>query len=188
MSTGSKVVTLRSRLAAPARVPAAGHLARRVPRSAAWLLTGMAAAAVVVAVGILGGAGELRGDPAGLLDPGLLGRGGLPVARTLQDLAASLTIGLLVLAVWAVAPESGSSDDRLTGSRAAMVRVASVSVGAWLLSATAVLVFTVADVAGLRLDSPTFSATVLGFVPPGGLGRGLWGRLPLGVGGAPPPL
>ncbi|MFL6026074.1 MAG: cytochrome c oxidase assembly protein [Friedmanniella sp.] len=181
MSTGSKVVTLRSRLAAPDRVPAAGDLARRVPRSAAWLLTGMAAAAIVVAVGILGGAGELRGDPAGLLDPGLLVRVGLPVARTLQDLAASLTIGLLVLAVWAVAPESGSSDDRLTGSRAAMVRVASVSVGAWLLSATAVLVFTVADVAGLRLDAPTFSATVLGFVTQVELGRALWVSLLLVV-------
>src|SRR4051812_25103172 len=187
MSTGSKVVPLRSRLAAPDRGPAAGALAQRAPRSAAWVLAGMAAAAVVVVVGILGGAGELRGDPAGLLDPGPLVRVGLPVARTLQDLAASLTIGLLVLAVWAVAPESGSSSDRLTGPRAAMVRVASVSVGAWLLSATAVLVFTVADVAGLRLDAPPLSATVLGFGTHGGLGRGLWGSLLLVGGGARPP-
>src|SRR3954447_26283786 len=181
MSTGSKVVTLRSRLAAPDRAPAADALARRAPRSAAWFLAGMAAAAVVVVVRILGGAGELRGDPAGLLDPGPLVRVGLPVARTLQDLAASLTIGLLVLAVWAVAPESGSSTDRLTGPRAAMVRVASVSVGAWLLSATAVLVFTVADVAGLRLDAPTFSATVLGFVTQVELGKALWVSLLLVV-------
>ena len=108
-------------------------------------------------------------------------RVGLPVARTLQDLAASLTIGLLVLAVWAVPPEPGSSSDRLSGSRAAMVRAASVSVGAWLLSATAVLVFTVADVAGLRLDAPTFSPTVLGFVTQVELGRALWVSLLLVV-------
>src|SRR4051794_10013831 len=109
MSTGSKVVTLRSRLAAPDRAPAADALARRAPRSAAWFLAGMAAAAVVVVVGILGGAGELRGDPAGLLDPGPLVRVGLPVARTLQGLAASVTLRPPVPPRWAGAPGARSA-------------------------------------------------------------------------------
>jgi cytochrome c oxidase assembly factor CtaG/putative copper export protein len=142
--------------------------------SAAWLFAGMAAAAVVVAVGILAGAGELTSAPSGLLDPGPLVRVGLPVARTLHDLAASLTIGLLVLAAWAVAPEPGTSADRVAGPRLAMVRAASVSVGAWLLSAVAVLVFTVADVAGVPVTGPTFSATLVGFVTQIELGRALW--------------
>jgi cytochrome c oxidase assembly factor CtaG/putative copper export protein len=145
-----------------------------VPESAVWLFVGMAVAAVVVAVGILAGAGELSGGPAGLLDPGPLVRVGLPVARTLHDLAASLTIGLLVLAVWAVAPEPGASAGRVAGPRLVMVRAASLSVGAWLLSAVAVLVFTVADVAGVPVSSPTFSGTLVGFVTQVELGRALW--------------
>jgi putative copper resistance protein D len=148
--------------------------ARAVPESALWLFAGMAVAAVVVAVGILAGAGELSGGPAGLLDPGPLVRVGLPVARTLHDLAASLTIGLLVLAVWAVAPEPGTSADGVAGPRLVMVRAASLSVGAWLLSAVAVLVFTVADVAGVPVSSATFSSTVVGFVTQVELGRALW--------------
>jgi putative copper resistance protein D len=55
-----------------------------------------------------------------------------------------------------------------------MVRAASVSVGAWLLSAVAVLVFTVADVAGVPVTAPTFSATLVGFVSQIELGRALW--------------
>jgi putative copper resistance protein D len=148
--------------------------ARRAPESVRWLFVGMAAAAVVVALGILGGAGELTGAPSGLLDPGPLVRVGLPVARVLHDLAASLTIGLLVLAAWAVAPEPGTPADRVAGPRLIMVRAASVSVGAWLISAVAVLVLTVADVAGVPVSSPTFSGTLVSFVSQIELGRALW--------------
>lgn len=48
--------------------------------SVRWLFGGMAAAAEIVVLGILDGAGELSGAPAGLLDPGPLVRVGLPVA------------------------------------------------------------------------------------------------------------
>src|SRR3712207_8531476 len=104
-------------------------------RSPVWLFAGMAAAAAVVAVGVLAAAGELTGGPEGLLDSGPLVRVGLPLARVVHDLAASLTIGLLVVAVWLVAPDRGASVSRLTGARFAMLRAAAVTVGAWLVSA-----------------------------------------------------
>ncbi len=47
-------------------------------------------------VGLLVGHGA-QAPLAGLLDPGALVRWGLPVARTVHDLAAALTIGSLVL-------------------------------------------------------------------------------------------
>ena len=143
-------------------------------RSVGWLFAGMAGTALAVALGILAGAGELSAAPGGLLDAGPLVRVGLPVARSIHDLAASLTVGLLVLAVWAVAPERGAAADRLTGARLAMIRAASVSVGAWLLSAVAVLLLTVADVAGVPLTSPTFPATASAFATQVDLGRALW--------------
>ncbi len=138
----------------------------------AWLFAGMVAAAVVVAVGVLAAAGELTAGPGGL-DSGPLVRVGLPVARAVHDLAASLTIGLLVLAVWLVAPDRGTAVSRLTGARFAMLRAAAVTVGAWLASAVAVLGLTGADVVGVPVTSPTFASSLAVFARYTDLGRSL---------------
>ncbi|MCW2804093.1 MAG: hypothetical protein JWN06_2310 [Propionibacteriaceae bacterium] len=138
------------------------------------LFAGMVAAAVVVVVGILAGTGELAAPPPGLPGPDPLVRFGLPVARTVHDLTASLTVGLLVLAVWAVAPEPRTAPTRLAGVRLAMVRAASVSAGAWLMSAVAVLVFTVADIAGVSVRSAGFLEVLASFASTVDLGRALW--------------
>ena len=142
-------------------------------RHVGWLFVGMVAAAVVVAVGVLAAAGELAGGPAGLLDPGPLVRVGLPVARAVHDVAASLTIGLLVLAVWAVAPERGASLARLTGARWAMLRTASAAAGAWLVSAVVVLGLTGADVVGVPVTSAAFTGSLGVFAGYTDLGRSL---------------
>src|SRR4051812_4899520 len=142
-----------------------------------WLFTGIVAAGLLVALAVLAGLGELTSMAAGLLDPGPLVRVGLPVARTVHDLTASLTVGLLVLAVWVVAPEPGSRPDSATGPRLQLLRAASVSAGAWLVSAAAVTLLTVADVAGLPLNAPGFTRTAVTFVTRMDLGRALGASL-----------
>ena len=74
-------------------------------------------AAMGVAIAVLAVTGGLSPAANGLFDPGVLVRVGLPAARAVHDLSAALTIGLLVMAAWFVAPESGTSDDTLSESR-----------------------------------------------------------------------
>jgi putative copper resistance protein D len=109
-------------------------------------------------------------------------RYGLPIARTVRNLAAALTVGSLLLAAWLIgpAPEEprtgaapGAAARPLAGARQRLVRIASVSVGAWLLASAAVLVLTVADVAGVPLRTPGFAGLVASFVTQVDLGRAL---------------
>ena len=88
-----------------------------------------------------------------LLDPGVVVTRGLPVARVLHDLAATLTIGLLLLAL--LIAGSGDPSHR---ARVAAIRWASWAAAGWVLSAAVVLVFTVANAIGAPLTSPTFPA------------------------------
>ena len=137
------------------------------------LLAGMTGAAVVVVVSVLAAVGAFAPAPLGVVDPGSLVQVGLPVARTVHNLAAALTIGLLVLAVWLVAPEPGTASGKLTGPRLSMLRAAAVGAGAWLMSAFAVLTFTAADLAGQPVGSPGFGKTVKAFATEVDLGRAL---------------
>ncbi len=96
--------------------------------------------AVLVALGALVLAGQLEQVQAGLPDPGPVVRLGLPVTRTLQDMAAALTVGLLVLAACAVPPADRSVADDLVGHRARAVRFAAGASTAWLFAGLATLV------------------------------------------------
>ena len=92
-------------------------------RRTAYAALGPAAAVacVGVLVGLLIGHGA-QAPLAGLLDPGAVVRWGLPVVRTVHDLAAALTIGSLVLAAVAL-PEQ---------SRPAALRIAATSGIVWV--------------------------------------------------------
>lgn len=141
------------------------------------LVSASGALAVVVAVGLLARSGALAPVESGLFDPGAVVRVGLPAARAVHDIAAAVSIGLLVLATWCVAPEAEvgqkTQPRMLTGARRMMVRMATVSSLVWLVSAVTVLVWTAADVSGFRLTDPGFSSVVVSFVTQIDLGRSL---------------
>ncbi len=133
-------------------------------RRTAYAALGPAAAVacVGVLVGLLIGHGA-QAPLAGLVDPGAVVRWGLPVVRTVHDLAAALTIGSLVLAAVAL-PEQ---------SRPAALRIAATSGIVWVAAAVVSLVLTYADFAGVSLGSAGFGAQLSDFVQTFDLGRAL---------------
>ena len=139
----------------------------------AVVLAGTVVLAVLVAVGVLAATGQLVSVVPGLFDPGPLTRYGLPAARAVHDLAAALSVGLLVLAAWIVGPESSEDRDGLTGIRQRTVKLAVAAIGVWLVAAVAVLVLTAAEVSGLKPGSPGFLGMVASFVAQVDLGRAL---------------
>ena len=126
-----------------------------------------------VAVGVLGGTGALAPAATGLSDPGALVRYGLPAARAVQDLAAAMTVGLLGLAVWLVAPKAGADPVRLTGRRQWLVRLGVRAGLGWGVSAAVVLVLTASEVSAVRVGSPGYGAVLFSFVSQVDLGRAL---------------
>ena len=143
------------------------------PTSGRLVLVGSGVVAVVVALVLLGVTGELAAPTGGLLDPGVLTRYGLPAARAVHDLAASGTVGLLVLAAWAVAPAAGKSVDSLAGPRRLMVRAATLAGLVWAGAALVVLVLTAADVSGFSPAASGFSVVLFSFTSQLELGRAL---------------
>ncbi|MBD3777940.1 MAG: bifunctional copper resistance protein CopD/cytochrome c oxidase assembly protein [Micrococcales bacterium] len=120
-----------------------------------------AVAAVVAGLAFTGAA-----VPTALRDPGALVRWGLPVASTVSELAASATLGGLVLLATVLVrrPDGGSVVRAASGVTAAAAAV-------WTLAAVVELVLTYANVAGLRLDDPAFGGELGQFVTQFELGR-----------------
>ena len=141
--------------------------------SARLVLVTTGAVAVAVALVLLGATGALSAPGGGLLDPGAVTRYGLPAARAVHDVAASVTVGLLVLAAWAVGPAAGKSVDSLAGPRRHMVRAATVAALVWAGAGLVVIVLTAADVAGFSPASPGFSLVFFSFTSQLELGRAL---------------
>ena len=135
--------------------------------------------AVVVALGALVLGGQLEQAQPGLPDAGAFVRVGLPVGRALQDLAAALTVGLLVLAAFVLPPSKPELADELVGHRARAVRFAAVASTCWLVVGTVTLVLTYADVAGLSPTSPDFTSQLGYFLRSFDLGRSLVASLVL---------
>jgi len=143
------------------------------PTSGRLVVVTAGAVAAVVSLVLLGVTGSLRAAGGGLLDPGAVTRYVLPAARAVHDVAASATIGLLVLAAWAVAPSPGKSTDSLAGPRRLMVRSATVSALIWAGAGLVVLVLTAADVAGYSPTTSGFSVIFFSFTFQLELGRAL---------------
>lgn len=98
-----------------------------------------------VAVAFSGAASSLV-----LLDPGPLVRWGIPLVRTVHDLAAALTIGALLLGGLLV-PESTS-----TARRVHTARIASWSALVWAAAGAVGVVLGYADAAGVHVGSTNF--------------------------------
>jgi uncharacterized membrane protein len=141
--------------------------------SARFVVVAAGALSVVLALVLLGVTGALAAPSGGLLDPGAFTRYGLPAARALHDLAASATVGLLVLAAWAVGPDAGKSVDSLAGPRRLMVRGATLAALVWAGAAAVVLVLTAADVSGYSPAAAGFSLVFFSFTSQLALGRAL---------------
>ncbi len=141
---------------APSRTPTgrAAAPAARLPFVPIVLTAALALIAVVVAV-VVGGAA--RPAAAGLQDPGAVVRWGLPLARAVHDLAAALTVGLLLLAAVAV-------PDRAKAALQQAPRLAVVTGTVWVVAGLLGVVLGFADISGTPPTDPAFPAQFQRFV------------------------
>ena len=135
-----------------------------------------------VAAALLGVAFSGAALPALLRDPGAAVRWGLPATEVLTELAGSVTLGALVLAVCVLPRRAAVASTRTaragvgTADGRAYPRstlLAGFAAGVWTLLSIAHLVLTYASVAGRTLDSATFGAELGVFVTQIDLGRTL---------------
>lgn len=166
-----------------ADAPAAG-------RGAVVRLGALALAGVVAAV--LGVWFSRAALPTVLADPGALVRWGLPVTTTLTELAGSLTLGALVLAVGILPLRTAAGPSRTGPSRtgpaptrptptgsaapgrtayARSLTLAAVAAGTWTVLSVAGLVLRYASVSGRPLGSSTFGEELGLYVTQVDLGR-----------------
>ena len=118
--------------------------------------------ASVVAARYTGAADAMAG---GLTDAGPVVRWALPLVRVVHDVAASLTIGSLLLAATMIPgrtrAESAAPDEP---RRAAALRVATAAAFVWAVAGAVGLAFTFADAAGMPLSDPLFATNLAGSV------------------------
>ncbi len=137
----------------------------RRPAVALVPLVGAGAAAVVLALVAAAAGGASAPLPLG--DPGALVRVGLPVVKSLTDLASAVTVGASLLLCGGFAPAWASWRRGLT--------VVSAAAGAWAVLASVTLVLSGADVAGLPLTHPGFGSALSDYATTVETGRlGLW--------------
>src|SRR6478752_2819072 len=136
--------------------------------------------AAVVAVGLLASVvaarytGAAAPLPGGLTDAGPVVRWALPLVRVVHDVAASLTIGSLLLAATMIPGRTRAESAALDEPRrAAALRVATAAAFVWALAGAVGVVFTFADAAGMPLSDPLFGRNLTGSV---------WSIEPLRVG------
>src|SRR4051812_23907433 len=134
---------------------------------------GAAAAAVtgVVVVGLLASVvaarytGAAASPPGGLTDAGPVVRWSLPLVRVLHDVAASLTLGSLLLAATMIPGRTRAESAALDEPRrAAAFRVATAAAFVWAVAGGVGVVFTFADAAGMPLADPLFGSNLTGSV------------------------
>lgn len=140
------------------------------------LLVAAAVAAVVAGVAFSGAVA-----PRLMADPGAAVRWGLPVAKTLTELAGAVALGALVLAI-GVLPRRRTAlaaDARVTPGRAdgrsypRSLLVAAWAAGVWTVASLVHLVLTYANVAGRPVESAQFGQELGVFVTQIDLGRTL---------------
>lgn len=133
------------------------------------LLLSLAVLATLAGVALTGAA-----KPPVLGDPGAVVRWGLPVLKTVVDLATALTIGLLVMAAVALPASDGARSglSRSTLAHRPALLAAGVAAGVWALANLALFVTTCADGSGTPLGSPILGAQLKVCATDSGLGAG----------------
>lgn len=113
---------------------------------ATWML-GVVVVVAVTATWFGGGLAALDGFD----DGGALARWGIPVAKAMHDIAASLTLGLLLLA-GTIIPERKNTDRRRTACRVA------VGTGTvWVIAGSMYLLLLLSNISGIAVSSPLFA-------------------------------
>jgi cytochrome c oxidase assembly factor CtaG/putative copper export protein len=129
-------------------------------------IAGVVAAGAVLAVFVAGGLTMLTGAGTlaalGLPDPGELTTIGLPVVRTVAEIAMVLTVGSLLLAAFLVPPQR-SGYLEVAGYRA--LRVAGAAAIPWAGAAASMVPLSVADALGRPLADVLDAALLLDIVP-----------------------
>ena len=121
------------------------------------VVVGLLACVVAVALG-----GAALAPVAGVSDAGAAVRWSLPLLRVAHDLAASVTIGLLVVAAWLVPGPKGSA----TQASPTMLRAGRLALWSgvvWVVAGLGGVVLGFADAAGTPLSSPVFWAQLQTF-------------------------
>ena len=122
----------------------------------------------VVAVGLVSSllaarfSGAVAAPPPGITDAGPVVRAALPLVRVVSDVAAALTLGVLLLAATMV-PGATRAASAAPGEprRALALKVATGAAFVWALAAAVGVVLTFADAAGMPLSEPTFGAQLM---------------------------
>lgn len=118
-----------------------------------WMLASVTAIAVPVGLLVALATGAVA--PAVVGDTGPVVRLGVVAVRVLHDLAAALTVGLLLVAAFLV-PEA-----RTTTRREAAARAAALSGLVWAVTAGAGVVLAFSNLAGMPLSAPQFWPTMV---------------------------
>lgn len=93
---------------------------------------------------------ELQGLPG----PGVVTTWGIRIAQSLRDLAAALTVGLLVLAATCATGRSASNPGAVDGARAVLLAPVAVAAAGWSVACLALLALLWSDAAGWPLLTP----------------------------------
>ncbi|GAA2156577.1 putative copper resistance protein D [Humibacillus xanthopallidus] len=128
-------------------------------------------AVAVVGAGLLASlvaarfSGAVAAPPAGITDAGPVVRAALPLVRVVSDVAAALTLGVLLLAATMIPGVTRAASAQPGEPRRALaLKVATASAFTWALAAAVGVVLTFADAAGMPLSDPTFGAQLAGSV------------------------
>ncbi len=116
----------------------------------------VSALAAMVATGLIGGI--FAQQIVEFSDGGALARVGLPVARTIHDIFATLTVGLLLVAGTMV-PETTK-----TNRRESATRIATMTGAVWVLASLATLLLWISNTSGVSVAAPDFMGTVTSVV------------------------
>lgn len=133
--------------------------------SASLVVAGVVTIGLVASVLAARYTGAVDPLPGGLTDAGPVVRWSLPLVRVVHDVAASLTIGSLLLAATMIPGRSRAESAALDEPRrAAAFRVATAAAFVWAVAGAVGVVFTFADAAGLPLTDPDFGNQLMGSV------------------------
>ncbi|UER55464.1 bifunctional copper resistance protein CopD/cytochrome c oxidase assembly protein [Kineosporiaceae bacterium SCSIO 59966] len=142
---------------------------RAAPVGLLALILGTPAVAIAALAATTGTPAPLPGLP----DAGSVTTWGLPAARAVRDVAAAVTVGLLVLSATVLPSAAGSDPDLLAGARRTAARFAAIGATVWAWAAAAVIAFTYSEAAGLPLSAPGTGSALWRFVVDFELGRWL---------------
>ena len=149
----------------PATAVSRAGARRPGPLLITWVIAGLLAAGLFLWLGD----GRPVPSPVGIPDPGLGTSWGLPIARALCDLAAILTIGLLLLGAFLVPARDGV----LAGARLTWTTAARWSALLWVACVIVQAFFTLSNVLAQPLPEAADPAVMWSFITQIDLGRAL---------------